>query len=135
MSEYPYLKNLLSSQQCYDEFSTSRAQKIITLFAPYLENTICAKEFLSELRSKGILNAGDVEIIRKTYETKGDIYSTMILLERMQCRKSPEEWYYAFLDALMKNNYRHVVEQIEPDFLQNPSAYIPKLGKDNIHLY
>ena len=87
---------------------------------------------MSELRSKGILNAGDVEIIRKTYETKGDIYSTMILLERMQCRKSPEEWYYTFLDALMKNN-RHVVEQIEPDFLQNPSSFMPKLGMD--HLY
>ncbi|XP_060558732.1 uncharacterized protein LOC132719015, partial [Ruditapes philippinarum] len=126
-AEYPYLKELLSYQKRYDAFSSSRAQKILCLFTPYLEQMIRAQEFVSELKTRGVINAADEEIILKTYETKGDIYSTMLLLDRMQCRKSPNDWYYEFLDLLMKKKCKHIVKEMEPDFIDNPSAFMPKL--------
>jgi hypothetical protein len=130
-TEYPYLKELLSYQNRYDAFSSSRAQKILCLFTPYLEQMIHAHQFVSELRSRGVINAADKELILKTYDTKGDIYSTMILLDRMQCRKSPQDWYYEFLDLLMKKKFEHIVKEMEPDFIDNPSAFMPKQGSNN----
>ncbi|XP_060594632.1 interferon-induced helicase C domain-containing protein 1-like, partial [Ruditapes philippinarum] len=128
-ADYPYLKELLSYQNRYDAFSSSRAQKILCLFTPYLEQMIHAHEFVSELKSRGVINAADEELILKTFETKGDIYSTMVLLDRMQCRKSPQDWYYEFLDLLMMKKCEHIVKEMEPDFIENPSSFMPKLDR------
>lgn len=126
-AEYHYLRSLLLSPDSTDELSP-HVKRIISLFTPYLEKIICAKEFVSELRARDVINDLDKELILKTFENKGDTYSTIVLLERMQCRVPPQKWYYEFLCALVKNGYSKIVQEMEPEFLSSPSSFMPKFG-------
>ncbi|XP_053407031.1 antiviral innate immune response receptor RIG-I-like isoform X2 [Mercenaria mercenaria] len=123
-SEYHYLKTLLESAGRPYE-SVERAREIIRIFTPLLEKEINGKDIVSELYSKKVINQTDQELILATYQTKGDTYATIVLLERMQCRLAPDEWFYIFLNVLTEKGYKHVVEKIEPEFLQNPDQYRP----------
>lgn len=126
-SEFPYLKQLVSSPENADELST-HVKAIIRLFTPCLEKSIIAREFVSELKSRDVINDVDEEHIRSTFQNQGNTYATIVLLQKMQCRVSPQKWYYEFLKALLAKGYEKIVKEMEPDFLTNPSAFMPDLG-------
>jgi hypothetical protein len=106
-----------------------RERAIIRVFTPYLESTINAMDIVDELFSRKVIKYTDSEFIRAKYQTMGNTYATIVLLERMQCRLAPGKWYYEFLDVLVHKNLKHVVEEIEPDFLQCPDQFRPCNGK------
>ncbi|XP_060558733.1 uncharacterized protein LOC132719016 [Ruditapes philippinarum] len=130
-ADYPYLKQLLLSPTAYDQFSSTHAQRNICLFSSRLVNSISAVELLPEFIKRGVLNHIDSEVTIRTDRTKGNTYAAMILLDKMQCRKSPQEWYYEFLDLLMEMNFQHILNELEPDFIENPSAFMPNLGNNH----
>ncbi|XP_053406954.1 antiviral innate immune response receptor RIG-I-like isoform X2 [Mercenaria mercenaria] len=129
-TDYQHLKALLLSEKDFDEFS-AHAKTVMRLFTPYLEKIVIAKEFVSELRARDVINGTDEDVILAMFANKGDIYSTMVLLERMQCRVAPQKWYYEFLDVLMKKDHQQIVQEMEPDFIANPSSFMPRLGPIN----
>ncbi|XP_053406425.1 uncharacterized protein LOC123546678 [Mercenaria mercenaria] len=124
-ADYHHLKALLLSNNNFDEFS-AHVKTVMRLFTPYLEKIVIAKEFVSELRARDVINGADEEVILAMFANKGDIYSTMVLLERMQCRVAPQKWYYDFLDVLMKKGHQQIVQEMEPDFIANPSSFMPQ---------
>ncbi|XP_053393606.1 uncharacterized protein LOC123565062 isoform X2 [Mercenaria mercenaria] len=128
-SDYQHLKALLLSNNNFDEFS-AHAKTVMRLFTPYLEKIVIAKEFVSELRARDVINGTDEEVIMAMFANKGDIYSTMVLLERMQCRVPARKWYYEFLDVLMQKDHQQIVQEMEPDFIANQSSFLPELDEE-----
>ncbi|XP_060584939.1 uncharacterized protein LOC132740902 [Ruditapes philippinarum] len=122
--EYKHLKSLLEADG-KPNVTDERERAIIRVFTPYLESTIYAMDIVDELFSRKVIKYTDSEFIRAKYQTMGNTYATIVLLERMQCRLDPGEWYYEFLDVLVHKNLKHVVEEIEPDFLQCPDQFRP----------
>ena len=62
----------------------------------------------------------DMQNINTRYNTSGQRAGASILLDRMQCRKKPEEWYSAFLNALNETGYSQMVDELEPDVNKRP---------------
>lgn len=70
---------------------------ILEVFAPYLEQEINPRELTTRLYENGILEVLDIEEIDAEQKNKGAIAATMILLDRIQTRLPPEEWFDRFL--------------------------------------
>ncbi|XP_060571676.1 uncharacterized protein LOC132729852 isoform X2 [Ruditapes philippinarum] len=121
-AEYVYIKSLLETDG-KPSVKDERERAIIRVFISYLEKTIDAMDIVAELFSRKVINDTDVELIRAQYQNKGNTYATIVLLDRMQCRLAPGEWYYQFLDVLVQKNLKHIVKEIEPDFLQSPERF------------
>ncbi|XP_060584942.1 antiviral innate immune response receptor RIG-I-like isoform X2 [Ruditapes philippinarum] len=121
-AEYLYIKSLLETDG-KPSVKDERERAIIRVFISYLEKTIDAMDIVAELFSRKVINDTDVDFIRAQYQNKGNTYATIVLLDRMQCRLAPDEWYYQFLDVLVQKNLKHIVKEIEPDFLQNPKQF------------
>jgi hypothetical protein len=106
-----------------------REKAIIRVFISYLEKNIDAMDIVAELFSRKVINDTDAELIRAQYHNKGNTYATIVLLDRMQCRLAPGEWFYQFLDVLVQKNLKHIVKEIEPDFLQYPERFRSSHGE------
>ncbi|XP_053407040.1 antiviral innate immune response receptor RIG-I-like isoform X2 [Mercenaria mercenaria] len=126
-SDYLHLKSLLESTD-RPRSSDTREKEIIRVFIPFLEKTVTANEIVTDLYSRKVINEVDDELIRATYQNKGDTYATIVLLERMQCRLAPDEWFYEFLSVLVQRGFKHVVKELEPDFLDCPERFRPCTG-------
>lgn len=88
---------------------------------------------MSKLVFSKVMNNVDAEFIRSTLKNQGNTNATIALLQRMQCRVSPKKWYYEFLDALLSTGFEMIVGKLEPDFLTNPSAFMPELGTYTVY--
>ncbi|XP_060565541.1 antiviral innate immune response receptor RIG-I-like isoform X2 [Ruditapes philippinarum] len=121
-SEYVYIKSLLETEG-KPSMKDEREKAIIRVFISYLEKNIDAMDIVAELFSRKVINDTDAELIRAQYHNKGNTYATIVLLDRMQCRLAPGEWFYQFLDVLVQKNLKHIVKEIEPDFLQYPERF------------
>lgn len=121
------MKNLIEKKE-HEDLRQAHPKKIIQIFAPYLEQTLDCDDIITQLVADGVLEDLDTEIIATTQQNKGKTYAVIVLLDRMQHRVSPGKWYYHFLNVLVTKGHEHIVKMIEPDFLDNPSAFIPQLG-------
>ncbi|XP_052773520.1 antiviral innate immune response receptor RIG-I-like [Mya arenaria] len=102
---------------------------MIQFFAPDLEKNIDdLVKVTTLLKRDRIINEAHVQEIMNLNTQRSTAHAVQCLLTRMQCLKRPEEWYYAFLCALRDTDYQHLANKLEPDFLKNPSAFMPKLG-------
>ena len=101
-SEYPYLARLLQTED-RAEFNT--CSKLMELFGPELEQRINPAELMAALRAKDVISAHDQEVILAKQANEGAIAAAMTLLERIQTRLEPSEWYIRFLQV--KTNTAH----------------------------
>lgn len=120
-----YVKSLLLAEyQCENE-ERERGRKMIMFFSSSLEKNIDPIDILSTLIANEVITEHDSEEIRNLCLNRSRVYAAMCLLDRIQCRLRPGEWYYHFLCALRDNDYEHEVKMLEPDFLEDPSKYLP----------
>ncbi|XP_053407029.1 uncharacterized protein LOC123546057 [Mercenaria mercenaria] len=125
-AEYPYLKELfLCSDSEANNHLAEHAKKVFRLFTPSLEKSIIPCELIPELHAREVINREDRDLIIATERNRGTTAAAVVLLERIQCRLSPVEWYREFLSALMKTGNEHLVQYMEPDFVADPSAFGP----------
>jgi len=106
------------------DIPTEQARKITE--CPDLRNVVPGDVIPYLLDAKVITNV-DRQEIEARCNKKGDIGGMYLLLDRMQCHLSPEEWYYEFLNVLRADTYDDKLEKLEPDFLLHPEKFSPTL--------
>lgn len=124
-TDYPYLGQLLR-KQCSNQHNTY-CEKVVQIFAPEIQYQINICDIIPHLIEEGVINQRDAEIISSAKRCKGDTAAAIALLDCIQSRLSPEDWYCKFLEILMKTSHGHVVEMVEPDFFKNPHSFTVKI--------
>ncbi|XP_052772055.1 antiviral innate immune response receptor RIG-I-like isoform X2 [Mya arenaria] len=124
-----YVKSRLIASDIELPEEREHGKTMLQFFGPDLEKQIDEPLKIARLlKNKKVITDVDLqEITNSTLQRSTDL-AVHILLTRMQCHKRPAEWYYEFLCSLRDEGYQHLAKQLEPDFLNNPSACMPKFG-------
>ena len=107
----------------------SRQRGIVRLFQTQLLDQLDVLQFSNHLHSRNVLSDNDMDEIRTDLSSNSSYSALVCMISRMQCHLPPDEWYYYFLCTLRELDHNNLIEMIEPDFLSNESALMPKLGK------
>ena len=71
--------------------------RIIELFAPYIEEGINPRELIDKLVARKVINDADKEEIIAKQTNGGTIEACRVLLDRIQTHLDPEDWYNEFM--------------------------------------
>ena len=124
-SGYLYLFKLLSSP--HYQGNGRYLRKVMAIFEPTIQNLIDPVDIMSLLVSEGVIDRGDKETILTTRDQHGRTAAAVVMLERVQCRLEPRQWYIKLLQTLVRTDNLHVVRILEPDFLDDPDNFTRKL--------
>jgi hypothetical protein len=127
--DYSYIAGILTRTS--DRGTHYRERNLIKLFTPTLQNQLEPGELISHLLADNIINEKDKDEILLKYRCSGSIAASIALLDCMQCRLSPDEWYSGFLSALLNCGRNDLVNMVDPDFLHK-SEYRGRLSKINL---
>ncbi|XP_060603010.1 uncharacterized protein LOC132756054 isoform X2 [Ruditapes philippinarum] len=114
-SDYSYIAGILTRTS--DRGTHYRERNLIKLFTPTLQHQLEPGELISHLLADNIINEKDKDEILLKYRCSGSIAASIALLDCMQCRLSPDEWYSGFLNALLNCGRNDLVNMVDPDFL------------------
>ncbi|WAR20787.1 DDX58-like protein [Mya arenaria] len=124
-----YVKSRLIASDIELPEEREHGKTMLQFFGPDLEKEINEPLQIARLlKNKKVITDVDLQEITNSTLQRSTNLAVHILLTRMQCHKRPAEWYYEFLCSLRDEGYQHLANKLEPDFLKNPSAYMPKLG-------
>ncbi|WAR20808.1 IFIH1-like protein [Mya arenaria] len=124
-----YVKSRLIASDIELPEEREHGKTMLQFFGPDLEKEINEPLQIARLlKNKKVITDVDLQEITNSTLQRSTNLAVHILLTRIQCHKRPAEWYYEFLCSLRDEGYQHLANKLEPDFLKNPSAYMPKLG-------
>lgn len=108
------MAELLTRPRSYQTLQTEKC--LLNLFTPTLGAQLEPILLLPYLSTEGAINQRDKQEIENAYQRSGAMAASSALLDCMQCRLPPREWYKAFLQSLVKCDRLDLVENIDPNF-------------------
>lgn len=124
-TDYPYLKQLLESDVVCEE---RREIDIKRKFFEELLKNLDLRVMLPAMYQNEMISSHTMNEILAKENSKGHQIGLMLLLTRMQCHLSPQQWYYKFLHILKDKNYDYIIMAMEPKFLTDEGAFDPDRG-------
>ncbi|XP_045162911.2 uncharacterized protein LOC123527491 [Mercenaria mercenaria] len=116
-SDYPHLADLLSRPrtsklQC-------RERDLLRLFHSTLGEQLDPVDLITHLEKDNAINHRDKEEILSTVQQSGKTAASLVLIDCLQCRLAPTQWFRAFLNALVACDREDIVQTIHPDYLKS----------------
>ncbi|OWF42874.1 ATP-dependent RNA helicase DDX58 [Mizuhopecten yessoensis] len=99
-----------------DLIDRDRNKRIIEIFMLPLQKIMKPLDILPSLIQKGVLSREDDENIEAEHRNHGMLAASALLLDRIYRKKS--NWYDMFLQSLAENDFGHLAEKIDPDFMK-----------------
>ncbi|XP_060578734.1 uncharacterized protein LOC132735758 isoform X2 [Ruditapes philippinarum] len=115
-SDYPHLAELLSKPRTNK--CQSKEKAVLRLFQPVLGEQLEPIDLISHLEKDNAINHRDKEEVLKTLHQSGKTAASLVLIDCVQCRLAPAQWYSAFLKALHACNRDDLVEIIDPEYFK-----------------
>ncbi|KAL4220903.1 ATP-dependent RNA helicase ddx58 [Mactra antiquata] len=112
-AEYPYVAELLKRPRINHYLQMER--NVLNVFAPTIGQQLDPVSLMPYLEVEGVINKHDKKEILSAYNKAGTMSASFVLLECMQCRKAPSEWYKVFLKSLIKCDQSELAEIIDPE--------------------
>lgn len=115
--EYQYVADILS-KPC-DRSATNPERALLKLFLPTVGQQLNPEDLIPYLLQDGAIDHYDQEEILSTLRYSGRIAASLTLLDRMQRRLSPKNWFRSFSNALVACDRHDLVDIIDPYEAQN----------------
>lgn len=72
-------------------------------------------DLITHLEKDNAINHRDKEEILRTLQQSGKTAASLVLIECLQCRLAPTQWFKAFLNALRACGRNDIVSLVFPD--------------------
>lgn len=115
-SDFRYVAGALDKQEIIDKEIYTTQRRLIDVFACELYKKLKPSEIIVDLFSKQVLNTEMFEAVKREEQNKGESSATIVLIDNIwRCN---ENWYTLFLEVLCKHEYKDLVREIDPAFLE-----------------
>lgn len=115
-SDFMYVAKALEKRDIIDKEVYTTQRRLIDVFACELYKKLKPSEIIVDLFSKKVLNKEMLEAVKLEEQNKGELSATIVLIDNIwRCN---ENWYSLFLEVLCKHEYKDLVMEIDPLFLE-----------------
>uniref|UniRef100_K1QX86 RNA helicase n=1 Tax=Magallana gigas TaxID=29159 RepID=K1QX86_MAGGI len=114
--DFMYVAKALEKRDIIDKEVYTTQRRLIDVFACELYKKLKPSEIIVDLFSKKVLNKEMLEAVKLEEQNKGELSATIVLIDNIwRCN---ENWYSLFLEVLCKHEYKDLVMEIDPLFLE-----------------
>lgn len=115
---------VLEKNEVIDEETFRTQTGLIDIFAHVFYKKLKPSEIVPDLYAQTVLNKEVFDAVRRDEQNNGESSATIILIDNIW--RFHKNWYIIFLDVLYNYNYKYIVKEIDPLFLE--SKYIQFIG-------
>lgn len=115
---------VLEKNEVIDEETFRTQTGLIDIFAHVFYKKLKPSEIVPDLYAQKVLNKEVFDAVRRDEQNNGESSATIILIDNIW--RFHKNWYIIFLDVLYNYNYKYIVKEIDPLFLE--SKYIQFIG-------
>lgn len=123
-SDFEYVARVLEKQEIINTAIYTTQARLIDIFADVIYKKLKPSEIIVDLYSQRVLNKETFDAVRRDEEHNGESSATIILIDNIW--RFHRNWFKIFLEALCKHDYKDIVKEIDPSFLE--SEYLHDLG-------
>ena len=125
-AEFPYLAKLLQGQERIRP-ERLHSKRILEIFSPYLEQQLNPMDLVPPLYVYRVISYEDKVDITAVYDKIGASAASIYLLDLIQRRLHPDDWYKQFLKILYDVGRSDIATLLEPDFTPDTDLKYPQL--------
>lgn len=114
-AEYPYLAKLLDMKES-PRPEYLHPKRTMELFSPYLQEQLNPLDLVPPLFVAKVINLIDKDEVMMAYNRLGATAASMCLLDLIQRRLDPDQWYTQFLKILCDTGRHDLAKLLEPEF-------------------
>lgn len=124
ISDFEHVAMVLEKKDKIDEETLKAQTGLIDIFAHVFYKKLKPSEIIVDLYSKRVLNKEAFEAVMRDEQHNGESSATIVLIDNIW--RFHKNWFNIFLEALCKHDYKYIVKEIDPSFLE--SEYLHVLG-------
>lgn len=115
-ADFEYVARVLEKQEIINTAIYTTQARLIDIFADVIYKKLKPSEIIVDLYSQRVLNKETFDAVRRDEEHNGESSATIILIDNIW--RFHRNWFKIFLEALCKHDYKDIVKEIDPSFLE-----------------
>lgn len=116
-SDFEYVAKVLEKQEIINTAIYTTQARLIDIFAHVIYKKLKPSEIIVDLYSKRVLNKEAFEAVMRDEQHNGESSATIVLIDNIW--RFHSNWFKIFLEALCKHDYKDIVKEIDPSFLES----------------
>lgn len=124
IADFEHVAMVLEKNEEIDEETFKTQRGLIDIFAHVFYKKLKPSEIVHDLYSQKVLSKETFDAVRRDEQNNGESSAAIILIDNIW--RFHKNWFNIFLEVLCKYNYKYIVKEIDPSFLE--SKYIQFIG-------
>lgn len=121
-SDFEYVAKVLEKQEIINTAIYTTQARLIDIFAHVIYKKLKPSEIIVDLYSQRVLNKETFDAVMRDEEHNGESSATIILIDNIW--RFHRNWFKIFLEALCKHDYKDLVKEIDPSFLESEYPHV-----------